>query len=256
MTSMSMRELEGRVALVTGAGRNIGRAIALELAAASAVIAVNARSSQAEADSVAAEISGRGGAALVALADVTDAVAVQAMVDAILSRFGRIDILVNNAAVRHEVPFADLDHGAWREVLAVCLDGAFHCAKACLAPLRASGAGAIVNVGGLTGSTGAKHRAHVVTAKAGLIGLTRALAHELAGEGITVNCVAPGLIDTERKASSTSGDPLHHATHATLLGRRGLPSEVAAAVRWLAGPSGRFVTGQVIHVNGGAYLGS
>ena len=253
---MSERELQGRVALVTGASRNIGRAIAVELAAGGAAIGVNARSSQAESDRVAAEIASSGGEALVALADVTDAAAVQGMVDAVMSRFGRIDILINNAAVRREVPFADLDHAAWREVLDVCLDGAFHCAKACLAPLRVSGAGTIINIGGLTGSTGASHRAHVVTAKAGLIGLTRALAHELAGVGVTVNCVAPGLIDTERKASSTTGDPLHHATHTTLLGRRGLPREVAAAVRWLAGPAGRFVTGQVIHVNGGAYLGS
>jgi 3-oxoacyl-[acyl-carrier protein] reductase len=253
---MAERELEGRVAVVTGAGRNIGRATALALAAAGAAVAVNARSSRAEAESVASEIAGGGGAALVALADVTDAAAVQAMVDAVLARFGRIDILINNAALRREVPFADLDYAAWQEVLAVCLDGAFHCAKACLAPLKASGAGAIINIGGLTGSTGASHRAHVVTAKAGLIGLTRALAHELAGDGITVNCVSPGLIDTERKASSTIGDPLHHATRTTLLGRRGLPREVAATVRWLAGPSGRFVTGQVIHVNGGAYLGS
>ena len=253
---MSERELQGRVALVTGAGRNIGRAIALELAAAGAAVGVNGRSSRAESDSVAAEIAGSGGDALVALADVTDAAAVQTMVEAVMGRFGGIDILVNNAAVRREVPFGDLDYAAWREVLAVCLDGAFHCAKACLAPLKASGAGAIINIGGLTGSTGASHRAHVVTAKAGLIGLTRALAHELASDGITVNCIAPGLIATERKASSTTGDPLHHATHTTLLGRRGLPSEVAATVRWLAGPSGRFVTGQVIHVNGGAYLGS
>jgi len=251
---MSERELQGRVALVTGAGRNIGRAIALELAAAGAAIAVNARSSRAEAETVAAEIASSGGEALVALADVTNAAAVQGMVNAVLSHFGRIDILVNNAAVRREVPFADMDHAAWREVLDVCLDGAFYCAKACLAPLRASGAGAIINIGGLTGSTGASHRAHVVTAKAGLIGLTRALAHELAGDGFTVNCVSPGLIATERKAASAAGDPAHHARHMTLLGRRGLPSEVAAAVRWLAGPSARFVTGQVIHVNGGAYL--
>jgi 3-oxoacyl-[acyl-carrier protein] reductase len=140
-------------------------------------------------------------------------------------------------------------------VLEVCLDGAFHCVKACLEPLKASGGGVIVNIGGLTGHIGASDRAHVVTAKAGLAGLTRALAHDLAPSGITVNCVSPGMIDTRRQTSSAPGEPAHHATRQTLLGRRGRPDEIAAAVRWLAGPGGRYVTGQTIHVNGGTYLG-
>lgn len=252
----SGKELSGRVALVTGAGRNIGRSIALDLADAGAAVCVNTRTNRTEADGVAAEIVRAGGQALAVLADVTDPAAVARMMEQCLTRFGRLDILVNNAAVRREVPFETLDHAGWREVLDVCLDGAFHCCKAALTSLKAAGAGTIVNIGGLTGSTGAAQRAHVVTAKAGLIGLTRALAHDLAGAGITVNCVSPGLIDTVRQPSSTGGDPIRHSRLTTLTGRRGLPAEVAAAVRWLAGPSARYVTGQTIHINGGAYLGA
>jgi 3-oxoacyl-[acyl-carrier protein] reductase len=247
-----MRELDGRVALVTGASRNIGRAIALELAAAGAHVVINALSARADAEAVAAEI---GPCAMVAMADVTDRAAVDAMIAAVRARFGRLDILVNNAAVRGEVPFADLDHATWSRILSICLDGAFHCTQAALPLLKEAGGATVVNIGGLTAHTGAVERTHVVTAKAGLVGMTRALAHELAGFGITVNNVAPGMMDTKRGVSAGNQQPRHHATQQTLLGRRGHPDEIAAAVRWLAGPGGRFVTGQVIHVNGGAYLG-
>jgi len=247
-----MAELDGRVALVTGAGRNIGRSIALSLAAAGASVVVNVRANRAEAEAVAAEI---GPKAMVAVADVTDRAAVDAMVAATLARFGRLDILVNNAAVRGEKPFEELDYATWRNVLAICLDGAFNCAQASLAALKASCAGTIVNIGGLTAHTGATERAHVVTAKAGLVGLTRALAHDLAPFGITVNNVAPGMMDTVRGVSAGHQQPKHHATHAALLGRRGHPDEIGGTVRWLAGPAGRYVTGQVIHLNGGTYLG-
>jgi 3-oxoacyl-[acyl-carrier protein] reductase len=244
------RELAGRVALVTGAGRNIGRAIALDLADGGAAVVVNARANREEADAVAAEITAAGGRAVVALGDVTDTDAVAAMVRMAVDTFGRLDILVNNAAIRREMPFADMDFGSWRTVLDVCLDGAFHCARAALPALRDSGQGTIVNIGGLTGHSGAANRAHVVTAKAGLAGFTRALAHDLAPDGITVNLVAPGLIDTARDTAR----PHHRGGRRTLVGREGTPEEVAAAVRFLAGPRARYITGQTLHVNGGAYL--
>src|SRR5438552_13929442 len=162
------KELAGRVAVVTGAGRNIGRAIALTLAEGGASIVVNARSNRAEAEAVAREIETAGGKALVHIGDVADATAVQAMADAAVKQFGRIDILVNNAALRREKTFAEMDYAEWREILDVTLDGAFHCTKACLAGLRKSQAGTIVNIGGLSAHTGARNRAHVVTGKAGI----------------------------------------------------------------------------------------
>src|SRR3979490_497537 len=189
-------DLIGRVAIVTGAGRNIGRAIALALAEGGASIVVNARSNRAEADAVAREIEAAGGKALVNIGDVADAAAVQAMADAALGHFGRIDILVNNAALRREKPVNEMSHAEWREIMDVTLDGAFHCVKACLPALKQSGAGTVINIGGLSAHTGAKNRAHVVTAKAGLIGFTRALAHDLAEDHITGNCVVPGVIGT------------------------------------------------------------
>jgi 3-oxoacyl-[acyl-carrier protein] reductase len=247
-------ELTGKVAIVTGAGRNIGRAIALALAADGASIVVNARSNRAEADAVAREIEAAGGKALVHIGDVADAGHVQAMADMAVGHFGRLDILVNNAALRREKPFAEISYAEWREVMNVTLDGAFHCVKACLPHLKKSGAGTIVNIGGLSAHTGARDRAHVVTAKAGIVGFTRALAHDLAADGITVNCVVPGLIGTPRPKDKP--EPAHHLTHQTITGERGRPEDVAAAVRFLCGPGARYVNGQAIHSNGGAYLGA
>jgi 3-oxoacyl-[acyl-carrier protein] reductase len=250
---VSSTELDGKVAIVTGAGRNIGRAIALALADAGASVVVNARSNRAEAEAVAGEIQGSGRKALVHIGDVADAAAVQAMADAALNHFGRIDILVNNAALRQEKPFAEMSYADWREIMDVTLDGAFHCVKACLSALRNGGAGTVINIGGLSAHTGAKNRAHVVTAKAGLIGFTRALAHDLADDGITVNCVVPGLIGIPRPKDKP--EPAHHLTHGTITGVRGAPDDVAATVRFLCSPAARYITGQAIHVNGGAHLG-
>jgi 3-oxoacyl-[acyl-carrier protein] reductase len=252
---MKTPPLAGRVALVTGAGRNIGRAIALALAEAGAKVAVNVRASRDEGESVVSEIAAHGGEAMLAVADVTQRPDVEAMIAAIAQRFGRLDIVVNNAAIRHEAAFVDLPYADWRAAFAVGVDGAFHCTQAAFPWLRESGAGAVVNIGGMTAYTGAPMRAHVVASKAALGGLTRALAHELAEHGITVNCVAPGLVDTVRKASSASAEPKHRALHMPLLGRRGRVDEIATAVVWLAGPEARFTTGQTLHVNGGAYLG-
>jgi len=246
-----VKELAGRVAIVTGAGRNIGRAIALALADGGAAVALNARRSQAEIDGVAGEIVAAGGKALAVLADVTDPTAVARMVGAVETRLGRIDILVNNAAVRGVSSLDEIDLARWREITGVILDGAFVCSKACLKSLRAGG-GAIVNIGGLSAHTGVAGRPHVVAAKAGLVGLTRALAHELAADGVTVNCVVPGFIDTVRGEASGAA---HAGRRDSALGRRGKPEEVAHAVRFLAGPGARYITGQTLHVSGGAFTG-
>jgi 3-oxoacyl-[acyl-carrier protein] reductase len=245
-------EMHGQVALVTGAARNIGRSIALAFADAGAAVVINTRSSREEAQAVAQEIEAAGGQALVHLADVTDEAGVKAMVDAATKRFGRLDVLVNNAAIRDVTPLDEIDYATWKKVTGIILDGAFLCVKAALPALRASGKGAIVNIGGMSGHTGAAGRPHVVAAKLGLVGLTRALAHDLAPDHITVNCVVPGLIATKRGASS--GLKTAHL-HDPLLSRRGTPDEVAATVRFLAGPNARSITGQDWHVNAGAYLG-
>jgi 3-oxoacyl-[acyl-carrier protein] reductase len=250
MTTAS-KPLAGRVAIVTGAGRNIGRATALMLAEDGAAVVVNARSNQAEADAVVAEIARNGGKAFAALADIADAAAVERMVATAADRFGRVDILVNNAALRREKPLDQMTLAEWRDVMAVTLDGPFMCVKACLPHLKASGAGAIVNLGGLSGHSGARDRLHVVTAKSGLVGFTRGLAQDLADHKITVNLVVPGLVGTPRAGP----EPQHHSTHHTLTGDRVPPAEIAAMVRFLCGPHARHVTGQTIHVNGGAYLG-
>jgi 3-oxoacyl-[acyl-carrier protein] reductase len=245
------RELTGRVALVTGGSRNIGRAIALALADGGAGVVILGRRDRAAVDDVVGQIEAAGGSALGVLGDVTEPIDVAAVMEACLARFARLDILVNNASVRDEAPLAELSYETWRSVMALSLDAPFLLAKAAREPLARSGAGAIINIGGLTAHIGARNRAHVVAAKAGLGGLTRALAHELATDGVTVNLVAPGLIETRREGDHR---PHHHAATANVLGRRGTPQEVAALVRFLSGPAARYITGQTLHVNGGAFM--
>jgi 3-oxoacyl-[acyl-carrier protein] reductase len=253
MTNRRGKELEGRVALVTGAVRRIGRAIALALARDGAAVVINARSSRGEADLVAAEIQALGGHALVHLADVTDEAAVQAMVDAALGRFGRLDILVNNAADRRQAPLTEISLAEWRHITGIIVDGAFLCARACLPPMLAGGGGTIISIGGASAHVGAHNRAHVITAKAALVGLTRAIAVEYAERGITANCVVPGKIGGERSRSAGEA-PLMAGGRAPLVGRLGTPEEVAAVVRQLCLPVGRYITGQTIHVSGGMVL--
>lgn len=247
------KELTGKVAIVTGAGRNIGRAIALALARAGASVIVNVRSNQIEAEGVVREIEAGGSKAVAVPGDIGDEKTAGALAETALKRFGRIDILVNNAALRREKPIGDMSYAEWREVMNVILDGTFRCVHACLPALKKRG-GSIINIGGMSAHIGSKDRAHVITAKAALVGFSRALAHDLAADKITANCVVPGAIDTTRPASAQI--PAHHLTHGTITGERGKAEDVAAMVRYLCGPGGRYVTGQTIHVSGGAYLGS
>ena len=250
--SASRRELSGKVALVTGGARNIGRAIAGALASGGADVMVSALHAHADVDETVREIEATGSRGASHIADVTDPDAVAGLVAATVARFGRLDILVNNAAIRPERSFGDMSFAEWRNVLAVILDGAFLCTHACVPHLARSGDGALVNIGGETGHRGAAGRAHVVAAKAGLAGFTKALALDLAPQRITVNCVVPGRIDTIR-ASANPGQHVHRPA-VPPIGRLGRPEEVAAMVRMLCGPDGRYITGQSIHVNGGAYL--
>jgi NAD(P)-dependent dehydrogenase (short-subunit alcohol dehydrogenase family) len=248
---MSDQELAGRVAVITGAGRSIGRAMAIELAAGGAAVVVNVRQNRAEADAVVKEIEAKGGKAMAAVANVTDAPAIEKMAKDALARFGRIDYLINNAALRQEKGIEHMTFEDWRTVIGVTLDGAFHCVKACLDAIKKSDAGAIVNVGGLTGSMGAPDRLHVVTAKAGIAGFTRGLAMELAPHKVTVNTLVPSMLAKPGKPNEIPPHPLYRP----LLGRAAWPSDIAPLARFLVGPGARYLTGQLINVNGGTYFG-
>jgi 3-oxoacyl-[acyl-carrier protein] reductase len=243
-------ELAGKVALVTGGARNIGRAICRSLAAGGASVMVNANTSRAEAEKTVGMI---GAKADLHIADVTRPEQVKALVDATVKRFGRIDFLVNNAAVRFETAFDAMSYDEWRKVLGIVLDGAFLCSQAALPHMKKAGGGTIVNIGGQTGHKGAAERAHVITAKAGIAGLTKALAMDLAPHRITVNCVVPGTIDSQRGLPGVPDRPAHRMT-VPPIGRRGEPEEIAAMVRMLCGPDARYITGQSIHLNGGGFM--
>jgi 3-oxoacyl-[acyl-carrier protein] reductase len=248
-----MNELSGKVALITGAAKNIGRSIALSLAADGAAVGVNTRASRSEADQVANEIRGAGGKAEVFMADVADPAAVQAMVDGVINKFGRLDILVLNAAHRNEVPFLDMDFEEWRRVMSITLDSTFLCIKAALPHLIKAGGGDIITFGGAKALSSSANRVHVAAAKHGVVGLTRTLAKEVAQYGIRVNCVSPGPIATSRPAGRADHKT---PTNGIPLGRLGGPDEIAAMVRFLCGPGGKFITGQTMHVNGGTQMTS
>jgi 3-oxoacyl-[acyl-carrier protein] reductase len=246
------RPLEGQVVLITGAARRIGRAVALALAADGADVVLNVRRSVAEADAVAAEVGSLGSRALVHAADVTLESEVATMFGTLCDRFGRLDMLVNNAADRRQSPLGEMTLVEWRSITGTILDGAFLCTRAALPLLRIRG-GTIVNIGGMTAHVGAANRAHVCAAKAGLVGLTKAIAVECGSDGITANCVVPGRIGGVRAA--TAGEaPQTPGERRPLVGREGTPEDVAAMVRHLCLPGGRYLTGQTLHVNGGLYL--
>lgn len=244
-------ELAGKVALVTGAAKNIGRSIALELAAAGARVAINARASKAEADAVAQEIRSAGGTAAVFMADVADAGAVQRMHAAVVAELGAVDILVLNASVRREIAFTEMTFDEWRQVMAISLDGSFHCIKAVLPAMIAAGGGSIITLAGDSALNGAVGKVHSSSAKSGLAGMTRALARELGPQRIRVNCVSPGHFNTTRPAHRAARPA---ASAAIPLGRYGESAEIAATVRFLCSPGAGFITGQTIHVNGGQWM--
>jgi 3-oxoacyl-[acyl-carrier protein] reductase len=243
-----------RVAIVTGSARNIGRAIALELAKEGIRIVLNGRTMSDELLSVHQQIQSLGGKSIVCEADISTEDGAQHLIDHAIQNFGQIDFLINNAALRRHAAFDELDYASWREVLQTILDGAYLCSHAALPYLKQSTNAAIIFLGGMSAHTGSKGRAHVVTAKMGLVGLTKALAHDLSEYGINVNCVVPGLIDTVRGESAGSGAPEHHKKNATLIGRRGSVEEIAQLVSFLCSEKARYITGQAIHANGGAYL--
>lgn len=246
---MEDKPMQGQVALVTGGVRRIGRATALALAAEGADIVLHARASRAEAEGVAREVEALGRRSLIVLADVTDEAEVETMMATVDTTFGRLDMLVNNAALRGEDPFLDMSFARWREITGTILDGAFLCARGALRRMVPRGHGRIINMGGLSAHLGAPDRAHVIAAKAGLVGLTRALAVEFAGHGITVNCVVPGKIGGKRSAGSGQG-----IAGMPIVGREGVPEDVAEVIRMLCRPSSSYITGQTIHVNGGLFL--
>ena len=245
--------LAGKVALVTGAGKNIGRAIALSLARDGATVLVNGRSDRALVDQVVGEINTMGGQALAAMADVTDEAQVAHMLAGVIPSVGGIDILVSNAGLRRQTPFLQISLAEWREILSVALDGAFILARAVVPHMIPRGAGSIIALSGISTHVGTPNRAHVSASKSGLEGLMRALAIELAPHNIRCNSVAPGSVDTVRGATA-GARPSTLSDSGIPLGRKAHVDEIAGAVRLLAGPEGGYITGQTIHVNGGLFL--
>ncbi|HZT06304.1 MAG TPA: SDR family NAD(P)-dependent oxidoreductase [Chloroflexota bacterium] len=243
-------ELEGKVALVVGGSRNIGRGVARALAAAGAGVMVNARTSEDEARATVDLIRSEDGRAAYHLADVTDPAAVEVLIADTVRHFGRLDILSINQTLRASAPIERISYEEFRRVVAVTLDGSWLCCKAAVPHLTAAGGGAIVMMGGQAAITGSRAGSHVSAAKHGLLGLTRSLAKELASRHITVNLIHPYAIDTQRVAAS---DHPHEST-TTPIGRMGRVEEVAALVRHLCGPAGGYITGQSIFVNGGAFI--
>jgi 3-oxoacyl-[acyl-carrier protein] reductase len=249
------KPLVGRAAIVTGSGRRIGREIAEALARAGAAVVVNARANAAEAGAVVATIEKAGGRAVACLADVSKREDAERLVATAVETFGRLDILVNNAAVRARREIADITDEEWRRVVGVVLDGSFFLSRAAIPHLAKGGKGRIINIGGATAFTGADAHAHVVAAKAGLSGLTRALATELGRQGITVNMVSPGLVEAPGDDPRRSAERRHHYNMDKIaLGRPASPDDIAGAVVAIAGDSLAYLTGQTVHMNGGFYM--
>lgn len=244
-------ELEGRTALVTGAGRNIGRGIILEYAKCGANVVVNARSNRDEAEAVAAEAEALGVQALVALADVGDHTAVKAMVDQAIAKFGAIDMYVSNAAVRRRQAFLDTTIDDWHQTMNSNLNASFYLAHYIVPGMVERAWGRIVHISGHDGWKGTTHRVHNVTAKAGLHGLTKAMAKELAVHGIRVNTAVAGSFNTTRDPKDYPTWSAAERAKQNPLGRIGEPWEMGAACAFLSSDSAAYINGQAIHLNGG-----
>jgi len=249
---VSSARVEGKVAIVTGSGRNLGRAGVLELARRGADVVVNARTNRQEAEAVAREAESMGVRALALLADVGDEDQVNRMVDEVLTQFGRVDILINNVGFRPLYPFTEITTAEWRAVMAANLDGPFFCAKACVPSMISNGGGSIVNLSGVGSFSGAARRSAVCASKMGALGLTRALAVELGPHNIRVNLVVPGGWD-EAATSLEDMEPESRGLTRIPLGRLGIPQELANLYAFLASDDSSYITGQTFHINGGAF---
>jgi 3-oxoacyl-[acyl-carrier protein] reductase len=245
--------LDGQVALVTGGSRGIGRAIALALAAGGAEVVVNYVANQQAADETVARIGASGGKATTARFDVGDANAVRIAVQNIVDQAGKIDILVNNAGVAVDALVLRLKEEEWERALRINLTGVFHCTKAAVRAMVRNRYGRIINLTSVVAEMGNAGQTAYAAAKAGVIGFTRSLARELASRSVTVNAVAPGLVDTEMSQSLSTEQK---ALYGTVIpaGRLGSPEEIAAAVAFLASPAAGYITGHVLRVNGGLYM--
>jgi 3-oxoacyl-[acyl-carrier protein] reductase len=250
--------LTGRTAIVTGAGRNIGRAIALSLADAGANVVVNARSNKDEADAVVKEVnaSDSGAMAIAVLGDVGDPSFDEQLVNTAIAEFGSVDVLVNNAGRRRRQSLLDITPDDWDTILRSNLSAMFYLSRLVLPGMVERRFGRIINIGGPDGQSGSPYRAHNVTCKAGLIGLTKAITIEFAHAGITANVVVPGMMDTTRSPIDYPGWPPSQHTIANRVpsARLGTSDEVAFACRFLASNAAGYISGQTLHVNGGQYM--